>query len=63
MRHEMKLVTANEASLFEERLARTLQTVPADAIVVEVGFDTTALPSGAVQFSALVHLQTTESWG
>ncbi|MDZ7708048.1 MAG: hypothetical protein U5J97_09205 [Trueperaceae bacterium] len=59
----MKVVTANEVSLFEERLARTLQTLPADAVVVEVGFDTTALPSGAIQFSALVHLQTTETWG
>jgi len=40
-----------------------LETLPAEAAVVEVGFDTTALPSGAVQFSALVHLQTTEAWG
>lgn len=63
MRHEMKVVTANEVSLFEERLARVLETLPADAVVVDVGFDTTALPSGGVQFSALVHLQTTEAWG
>lgn len=63
MRHEMKVVTANEASLFEQRLARMLQTLPAEAVVVEVGFDTTALPDGAVQFSALVHLQTTETRG
>ncbi len=63
MRHEMKVVTANDVSLFEERLARTLEALPADAVVVEVGFDTTALPSGAIQFSALVHLQTTETWG
>jgi len=62
MKHEMKVVTANEASLLEERLARVLETLPDEAAVVGVGFDTTALPSGAVQFSALVHLQTTEAW-
>ena len=62
MKHEMRVVTANEASLFEERLGRVLETLPAEAVVVDVGFDTTTLPSGAVQFSALVHLQTTEAW-
>ena len=62
MKHQMKLVTANDAGLFEERLARALAQVPDDAVIVEIGFDTTADPSGTLHFSALIRLQVTEPW-
>jgi hypothetical protein len=58
----MKLVTANDPGLFEERLARALAQVPDDAAIVEIGFDTTADPTGTLHFSALIRLQVTESW-
>lgn len=61
MKHQMKLVTANDPTLFEERLERTLAGLPDDATIVEVGFDTTA-DHGTLHFSALIRWQATESW-
>jgi hypothetical protein len=58
----MHLVTANDPSLFEERLERTLAAIPDDATIVEIGFDTTA-DHGTVHFSALVRVEVTTSWG
>ena len=58
----MKLVTANDPTLFEERLARALSRLSRDAVIVDVKFSTCEV-AGATSFSALVHVQTTESWG
>lgn len=61
MRVEMKLVTANDPALFEERLARTLATLSPDDVIVDVAFSTCEA-EGGVAYSALVHVQRTESW-
>jgi hypothetical protein len=61
VKHQVKLVTANDPGLFEERLARALAQVPDDAVIVEIGFDTTA-DHGTLHFSALIRLQVAESW-
>lgn len=57
MKTYMRLVTANDATLFEERLTRLLATLPIDVSVAEVSFDTCGGPGGAVQYSALLRLQ------
>ena len=62
MKHRIRLVTANDPSLFEERLERILAEIPDDATIVEVGFDTTADGGGTMHFSALVRIQITEPW-
>lgn len=61
MKHQLRLVTANDPGLFEERLARVLADLPDDAIIVDIGFDTTA-DHGTLHFSALIRLQVAESW-
>lgn len=58
----MKLVTANDESLFQERLARTLGRLSRDDVIVDVAFSTCEV-AGTLTFSALVHVQTAESWG
>lgn len=62
MKHQMKLVTANDPVLFEERLARTLSSLPTEAVIAEVAFDTVVTSGGTIQYSALLHVQATESW-
>ena len=62
MRIVMKLVTANDPGLFEERLARTLSGLGRDDVVVDVKFSTCEAGGGGVTYSALLHVQTTESW-
>lgn len=62
MKIEMKLVTANDPTLFQERLARTLSGLSRDDVIVDVKFSTCDAGDG-IAFSALVHVQTTESWG
>ena len=61
MNQQFRLVTANDASLFQERLDRALESLPDDATIVEIGFDTTA-DHGTLHYSALIRLQRTESW-
>jgi hypothetical protein len=61
VKHQLRLVTANDPGLFEERMARVLAELPDDAIIVDIGFDTTA-DHGTLHFSALIRLQVTESW-
>ena len=62
MKIDMKLVTATDPTLFEERLARTLSRLSRDDVIVDVKFSTCEA-AGGVSYSALVHVQTTESWG
>lgn len=59
--HQVKLVTANDPSLFEERLARILAGLPENATIVDIGFDTTS-DHGTLHFSALIRIHITESW-
>ncbi|MEX2500846.1 MAG: hypothetical protein WD336_00605 [Trueperaceae bacterium] len=61
MKIQMKLVSANDATLFEERLERILRNLPKDAVIADVTFSTCQVGE-AVQYSALIHLQVTESW-
>lgn len=59
---ELKLISAAEHALFEERLARAVGGLANDDVIVDIKFDTCSGPSGAVTYSALLHVQRTETW-
>lgn len=56
-----KLVTSNSVEHFERRLNDFIAGLSRDDIVVDVKFSTAAT-SGGVEYSALVHYQTTSEW-
>lgn len=63
MKIVMKLVTANEPSLFEERMTRVLAGLTERDVIVDVEFDTSPTDTGSgTVYSALVHVQTSEPW-
>ena len=61
MAPKFKLISSNSLDLFEERLNRFVESMDVNDIIVDIKFSTTAL-SSSVEYSALVHYQTTESW-
>jgi hypothetical protein len=58
---QIKLVTANDPTLFEQRMDRLMAELPEDATIVEVAFDTTADES-SIHYSALLRIQGLEAW-
>lgn len=56
-----KLVTSNSVEHFERRLNEFIASLSRDDVVVDVKFSTAAYGTG-VEFSALVHYQTTSEW-
>jgi hypothetical protein len=58
---QIKLVTANDPTLFEQRLARLMAGLPDDVSIVEIAFDTCA-DGGAIHYSALLRVQGLEAW-
>lgn len=62
MNVELKLVSASEQALFEERLRRVVGGLANDDVIVDIKFDTCSGASGAVTYSALLHVQHTETW-
>lgn len=57
-----KLVSTSDIDMFEERLHGFIDSLDRSAVVVDVKFSSAPLASGAVEYSALVHYQQTESW-
>lgn len=62
MTTRVKLVTGNEATLFEERLARAMATLPDGAEVLGIEFDTCTTDGGGVHFSALIRVESAAPW-
>ena len=61
MKTKLKLVTANDVNLFEERLNKFLQDLKTDEVIVDVKYASVAVGS-TIEYSALIHYQLTESW-
>lgn len=61
MEPKFKLVTGADPELFERRLGDFIASMDRDAIIVDVKFSTAMYGSG-VEYSALVHYQTTDAW-
>jgi len=61
MSARFKVISSHSPELFEERLNRFLDSLSLDDVLVDVKFSTTAF-GGAVEYSALIHYQRTESW-
>ena len=58
---KFKLISSNIHELFEQRLDDFISSLSRDDVVVDVKFSTA--PSGtSVEYSALVHYQTTSAW-
>ncbi|HEX7039099.1 MAG TPA: hypothetical protein VF202_03180 [Trueperaceae bacterium] len=60
---KFKLITSHEQELFEQRLRDFIDSLGRDDIIVDVKFSTATRPTGAVEYSALVHYQETSAWG
>jgi hypothetical protein len=58
---KFKLISSNRFDLFEERLADFGAALAADDIIVDIKFATAAI-SATIEYSALIHYQTTERW-
>lgn len=56
----LKVVTANDPDIFQERLNRFLQDLPEDVVVVDVKFAVAEGPSPL--FAALVQYKEVEAW-
>ncbi|WP_041658101.1 hypothetical protein [Marinithermus hydrothermalis] len=56
-----KLVTGSDPELFEERLNRFVESLPEDAIVVDVKLTATQAGEG-VTYAALVQYKRVEPW-
>ncbi len=61
MEPRFKLISGANHELFEQRLADFVAAMDRDAIIVDVKFSTATYGSG-VEYSALVHYQTTDAW-
>ena len=61
MKTKLKLITASDIDLFEERLNKFLQGLKKDEIIVDIKYATAAL-GNSIEHSALIHYQLTESW-
>lgn len=61
MEPKFKLVTGADPELFERRLGDFIASMDRDAIIVDVKFSTAMYGSG-VEYSVLVHYQTTDAW-
>ncbi len=61
METKLKLITATDVDLFEERLNKFLQSLKKDEIIVDIKYANTAMGS-SIEYSALIHYQLTESW-
>lgn len=58
----VKLVTGNDATLFEERLERALASLPDGAEVLGVEFDACATDGGGVHYAALIRAESAAPW-
>jgi hypothetical protein len=57
----LKLVSANDPDVFQDRINRLIQGLPKDALIVDIKFSTA--PSGSqMQYSALVQYKAIEEW-
>ncbi|MER3483629.1 MAG: hypothetical protein C4332_11250 [Meiothermus sp.] len=57
----LKLITAGDSDVFQERLNRFVEGLPEDALVLDIKFS--AASSGAqITYSALVQYKAVEEW-
>jgi hypothetical protein len=57
----VKLISATDPDMFQERMERFLEAMPAEAVLVDIKFATSALGS-SLAFSALVQYKSVEEW-
>lgn len=62
MEIKVKLIGSTSPDIFEQRLNDFLASLDKDDIVVDIKFSSSPLGNN-VEYNALVHYQTTDSWG
>jgi Sporulation protein Cse60 len=58
----VKVISANDADIFQARMNGFLESLPEDAIIVDIKY-TTAFSGTVALYSAMVQYKTVESWG
>lgn len=58
---KFKLISSNVHELFEQRLEDFVSSLGRDDVIVDIKFATAPYGSG-VEYSALLHYQTTSAW-
>ncbi len=62
MHSKFKLITSSSVERFEERLRTFAAGLGSDDVIVSIEFSTAALSTTSVEYSALIHLRSTEPW-
>ena len=57
----LKLITAGDSDVFQERLNRFVEALPEDAMILDIEFSTTNTGSQTM-YSALVQYKAVEEW-
>jgi hypothetical protein len=57
----VKLISATDPDMFQERLQRFLEAMPQEAILVDIKFSTSS-QGNSLAFSALVQYKSVEEW-
>jgi len=57
----LKLVSASDPDVFQDRINRLIQGLPKDALIVDIKFST-ASSGSQMQYSALVQYKAVEEW-
>lgn len=57
----VKIISANDGDIFQERMNRFLESLPEDTIIIDIKY-TTAFSDSTSLFSAMVQYKTVESW-
>lgn len=57
----LKLIYANDADVFQDRLTRFIEGLPEDAMLVDINYSTSA-HGNQITFSALIQYKAVEEW-
>lgn len=57
----LKLIFANDADVFQDRLSRFIEALPEDAMILDVKYSTTT-HGAQITFSALIQYKAIEEW-
>ena len=61
MTPQFKLISSNNIDRFEERMNDFFSNLSAQEVIVDMKFATTAL-ANSIEYSVLIHYQTTAAW-
>lgn len=57
-----KLIAAADPDMFQDRLNRFVESLPQDALIVDIKFSTSSTSGAQTMYAALVHYKSVEEW-